>query len=251
MDADLHDALAIFGLRWGGFDDKTLKKAFMSEAMRLHPDRGGSNEQYIRLEIAYKYLKKELRKLMPTPSHRDMQKASMEARVASHEARRDRIARGGIMLFNQEFEQESRLHVRKDAEDGYSEWLQQSVPEASKLKDFSQFNARFADEAKKRSTSLIVRQGPISPAAACTLSPALSDETEGTSDYSSVTSAVTKTPLAFTDLRVAHEAQLMDPEEVHKYSQKKEAQLLKLLKESTAKEPTAKEARKSRKKVAA
>ena len=152
------------------------------------------------------------------------------------------------MLFNQEFEKEKRLYVRKDAEEGYSEWLRQSVPEATKLRDFAQFNTRFADEAKKRSTSLIVRQGPISPAAACTLSPALSDETQGTNDYSNVTSALIKTPLAFTDLRVAHEAQLMDPEEVRKHSQKKEAQLQKMLKDGEGAE---KEPKRSRKKVTA
>jgi hypothetical protein len=190
---------------------------------------------YHRLERAYKTLKTQLAYTEQT-SHEQIQKQSrLAARTERNgdadrirDSIRDKVARGGMVAFNQEFERENRLFVRRDAEDGYAEWLTQKLPEPEPLESFSHFEKEFANRAKGRSTSLVVREEPVCPAAVCTLSPALSDETQATEDFSS---GPDPKGVSFTDLRVAHDARLIDPSEAVRYSSEKEKELLAYFKE--------------------
>ena len=48
------------------YDEKVLKKAYLKKALKAHPDRGGSEDEFQKISIAYtvlkrNYLKKKIR----------------------------------------------------------------------------------------------------------------------------------------------------------------------------------------------
>lgn len=224
------EALEVLGLRMGSFDANDLKRVFRSEALRQHPDRGGTDGAYVRLEVAYRILKHELKRDTAAPLHDELRALSRGSVSASRAAAGvEEPVSTGMAAFNAKFEREHRLRVQRDVEDGYSEWLSQSVPDAPALKSFSHFEREFRERAKGMSTSLVVRAAPVCPSATCTLAPSLSDDAQATDDFSSAPSG--HVSLAYSDLRLAHDARPLDPDEVRKYSHHKRAELRALLKE--------------------
>ena len=58
------------------FDELTLKKAYLRMAMRTHPDKGGTPEQFQQVSIAYTVLLKKLKDMSNNHSHHDLRDQS-------------------------------------------------------------------------------------------------------------------------------------------------------------------------------
>tara|TARA_B100000683_G_scaffold41397_1_gene36803 strand:+ start:4342 stop:5469 length:1128 start_codon:yes stop_codon:yes gene_type:complete len=60
------------------YDEKVLKKAYLKMAMKTHPDRGGSQEQFQQVSIAYSVLLKRLKDVNNSNLHNDLRDQSRE-----------------------------------------------------------------------------------------------------------------------------------------------------------------------------
>lgn len=60
------------------YDEKVLKKAYLKMAMKTHPDRGGSQEQFQQVSIAYSVLLKRLKDVNNSNLHNDLRDKSRE-----------------------------------------------------------------------------------------------------------------------------------------------------------------------------
>ena len=57
-------------------DAYLLKKAYLRKALKTHPDRGGSNEEFQKVSIAYTLLLKKLQDMKNNHSHNDLREHS-------------------------------------------------------------------------------------------------------------------------------------------------------------------------------
>lgn len=188
-------ALEALGLKAGGFDRGMLGSAFRRESMRMHPDKGGTEEDFRGLKRHYRVLKAFLSESgPPPPTHSDMR-------------RRRPIPAAGAKQTQDEFNRRfDSAHVAPD--DGLGEWFSSKVPEDMRCPDkvsFKRFDETFAAMAKKNALSLIVRTGPAICPANCTLAAGLMSDAGD--DYGS---GVGQGLLAYSDLRVAHGQQMID-----------------------------------------
>ena len=231
----MQDDLALFGLRAGGFDLDKLRDAFRRAALRLHPDRGGTDAQYIQLCGAYARLKKFLAENGPAPpTHSELRNAAQAAAAAAAAAASSRQERPGFnaAAFNSAFQKE---HLDRPV--GHGEWMAADVPEDQVCPDkvsFRQFNAKFSEMAKRNSLSLIVRTKLVMPAAGCTLAPGRMGGDEAADDYSSGVGS----RVPYSDLRMAHAQQIIDSDEAAAFARAKEAELLERLAEAPEPTPT-------------
>jgi len=54
------------------FDESMLKKAYLKKAMKVHPDRGGSKDEFQKVSIAYTVLKKKLKEQGDIHHHNEL-----------------------------------------------------------------------------------------------------------------------------------------------------------------------------------
>ena len=106
------------------YDESMLKKAYLKKAMKSHPDRGGSKDEFQKVSIAYTVLKKKLKERGEIHSHNELkQNASsfMETQqIAQNINMKDNF---DADLFNKIYE-ENKI---EDAYDhGYGSWMQES-----------------------------------------------------------------------------------------------------------------------------
>lgn len=209
MDFALGGALAALGLRAGGFDSDQLKEAFRREALRVHPDHGGSADAFRALKHAYNRLKKFLRETGgPAPDHEDMRRAFMAAPAVpvTQQRKMDPAA------FNAAFERE---HMVRPV--GHGEWLAADVPEErmcpDKLGDPKDFGRAFSEMAKRNSLSLVVRQVPVILSAQCSLAAGSMKGDDNVDDYSGSSRNV-----SYADVRLAHDQQIIDQEEAEAFA---------------------------------
>jgi curved DNA-binding protein CbpA len=119
--SELNYALEIFEFK--SIDDVTsesLKNAFKTKALTIHPDKGGDAEEFDRMLAAYVYLTDTLRRItggrqalqnITTPGELKGQRANEEINRVFEEFDREK--------FNTEFEK-----ARQEVGHGYKEWLQ-------------------------------------------------------------------------------------------------------------------------------
>lgn len=205
----MQHALAALGLRAGGFDEAGLRAAFRREALRAHPDKGGSDDVFRRLAAAYKLLRRWLRgDAPPPPEHHEARRASAEAFAGG--AGEPAPPRGAPPDFNAAFE---RRHARPD--DGLGAWLAAEVPAAARCKarvGAKAFAAEFARAARRAPLQLAAAGPPVEPSAGCTLAPArAAGAAGGPDDFGSEWLPGARPALAYSDLRSAHGGAVTDP----------------------------------------
>jgi len=152
------------------FDEKILKKAYLKKALKAHPDRGGSEDEFQKISIAYTVLKKKLSEEDNSHDHYQMKGGSrnyMETQGGDTSLKIDR-ENFDTAVFNKIYDEN---RIREAYDSGYGDWMSQSV-----VKDVSQkkmFNGQFNSElfnhefekykreqAKKKGTDLVQYQEP-------------------------------------------------------------------------------------------
>lgn len=206
-------ALAALGLRAGGFDAAELRAAYRREALRVHPDKGGSAAVFRRLTAAYLELKRALRGGASPPAHHEARRESAEAHAAAAAAvaAAPGAGRPAAAAFNAAFER-----GRAPPSDGLGAWMAAEVPAARRCParvSAKAFGAEFARVARRAPLALAVTAAPAAPSAGCTLGAAAAAGGGAPEpDYSSPAStAAARPPLAYCDLRAAHGGAVMDP----------------------------------------
>lgn len=208
-------ALAALGLRAGGFDHDSLKAAFRREALRVHPDRGGSDETFRELKHAYNRLKKFLRESgAPPPQHHESRRSATDFTGSK---KMDPAA------FNAAFDRE---HLEQPV--GHGEWLSADVPEdriCPEKVSQKQFARAFAEQARRNTLSLIVRTKPTIPLAQCSLAAGSMTGDDNADDYSGCSRGI-----SYADVRAAHDQQIVDLDEAETFAREKADQLRKVYK---------------------
>ena len=220
----MQEALASLGLRAGGFDHDTLKAAYRRESLRIHPDKGGSDADFDQLTRSYKRLKKFLKDTgAPPPTHEQARTQYVEVTLSKSSVA-DAPERMSNAVFNAKFEKE---HLYRP--EGHGEWFSGDIPEDRVCPDtvaFKDFNRAFTQMAKRNTLSLIVRTVPTFPTAGCTLGVG-SMAGERSDDYGS--SVTGSNRLTYSDLRIAHDQQIIDVDEAAAFASRKAPEYAKRL----------------------
>ena len=146
------------------YDETSLKKAYLKKAMKVHPDRGGSKDEFQKVSIAYTVLKKKLKERGEIHHHnelRDNAQAFMKTQPTQHISAGDNF---DVAVFNKIY-QENRLDDAFD--DGYGSWMEQTSQHGHKQQKMFQgefnkdmFNHEFQKykkEQKQKMGSQIVQ----------------------------------------------------------------------------------------------
>lgn len=105
------------------YDESSLKKAYLKAAMKTHPDRGGSKDDFQKVSIAYTLLMKKLKEKDSTHHHHDLRKnASAYMDTQSNQGTNIHFDKDkfDIDVFNKIYE-ENKIEGVYD--DGYGEWM--------------------------------------------------------------------------------------------------------------------------------
>jgi hypothetical protein len=213
--AAMQDALQRLGLRAGGFDTEALKKAFLRESLRIHPDRGGTDQEFRLLVDSYKQLKVFLSASTPPPLHNESKdNVTRQTQTPTQTPTRNMDP----AAFNKAF---SSTHNRDTH--GHGDWLATARVDVQPKISFKHFHKTFQKKAQQRSMSLVVKAPPVVPSAGCSLSPLLTiEEQSGANvDYSSPPAIGRASTLAYTDIKVTHDQHLVDPTHAVAFAAKK------------------------------
>jgi curved DNA-binding protein CbpA len=145
------------------YDKKSLKQAYIKKAAIAHPDRGGSDEEFQKVSIAYTVLLKKLDEKQEK-SH-DQLKQSYKNNVDSGYKKIDK--QFDVDVFNKIY-QENKIDDIYDA--GYGDWFKKESENKQKLnmlnKKFNKdmFNSEFESYKRqnKNSQSLVVKNPEVS-----------------------------------------------------------------------------------------
>ncbi len=241
----MQSALAILGLRDTHFDAEQLRAAYRRALLNAHPDRGGTDEAFRTLAKAYKFMRKYLQESgAPAAEHHDLRRdARANGSAASGssssygpgafggDGRMDNVA------FNRAFDRE---HLARPV--GHGEWLSADVPAERVCPERvseKEFDRAFAQVARRNTLSLIVRTPPVVMSAQCSLAAGNVRGDEQADDFSGAASR----GLLYTDLRVAHDQQIIDRDEAEAFARAREGELLGRLKTHQRGVPAARTAR--------
>jgi len=153
------------------FDEVTLKKAYLKKALKTHPDRGGSNEEFQKVSIAYTLLLKKLQDMKNNHSHNDLREHSknyMQQQSSDSRVNVNMSENFDINLFNKVYE-ENKINTAFD--DGYGDWMSSNAIEDKKQKKLfdgkfnkNLFNHEFEkykrDQQKKSGAQLVRYENP-------------------------------------------------------------------------------------------
>lgn len=152
------------------YDEKILKKAYLKKALKAHPDRGGSEDEFQKISIAYTVLKKKLSEAENSHDHYQMKGGArnyMETQGGDTSLKIDR-ENFDTAVFNKIYE-ENRIGEAFDT--GYGDWMSQSsVKDVSQKRMFNgefnseMFNHEFEkykrEQAQKQGSQLVQYQDP-------------------------------------------------------------------------------------------
>jgi curved DNA-binding protein CbpA len=150
--------------------DESLKKAYKRVALRAHPDKGGSEQEFEAITRAHAYLGEILLRIqggrtkasvVEAPTKLQDSRATESNQWKMVEPVRLNPQKLDINAFNKMFEQ---TRIPDPEEDGYGDWLK--APDAASAKTFSGkfnrdvFNQAFEEDARRRPVSqdLALRQ---------------------------------------------------------------------------------------------
>lgn len=190
--------------------EETLKAAYKKAALRAHPDKGGSEEQFEAITRAYAYLTEILRRI-----HGGRTKESkVEAPTALAETRKEEATawkhvepvrlnpkKLDMDAFNKMFEQ---TRIPDPDDDGYGDWLTAketsgNAPKFSGKFNRDVFNKMFEEQARRTD---IPQHQLITQPQSLTLAPTSGVEL-GREKSSSYTAAINSS-LRYTDLKQAY-----------------------------------------------
>ena len=123
------------------FDEVILKKAYLKKALKTHPDRGGSTEEFQKVSIAYTLLLKKLQDLKNNHNHNDLRNNSKNYMAEQMSDSRVNVNMGenfDINLFNKVYEENK---ITTPFDDGYGDWMNSNALEDKKQEKL--FNGRF------------------------------------------------------------------------------------------------------------
>lgn len=191
--------------------EDALKKAYKKAAIRSHPDKGGSEEEFEAVTRAHAYLGEILRRIkggraaegkMEAPEALKDNRATQSKEWEMVQPVRLNPKKLDLNAFNQMFEQ---TRIPDPEDEGYGDWLKsaegaESGPKFGGKFNRDVFNQMFEEEAQKRrsdSTELAVRQPE-----ALIMSPTMGVELGrgGGGDYT----APINSNLKYTDLKSAY-----------------------------------------------
>lgn len=151
------------------YDEKTLKKAYLKAALVSHPDRGGTQEKFQLVSIAYTLLTKKLKEKDNSHSHNDLRNMSREytQQQSNNPMLNTKMTDNfDIDVFNRIYEENK---IPDAFDDGYGSWVNKnSELEQKKLfqngfnKDL--FNSTFEqykkDQVKKSGSEMVKYKEP-------------------------------------------------------------------------------------------
>ena len=108
------------------FDEKVLKKAYLKMAMKTHPDRGGTQEQFQQVSIAYTVLLKKLKDMENNHMHNDLRENSrkyIESQNSDNSQNINLSEKFDSELFNKIYS-ENKINDVYDS--GYGDWIQKN-----------------------------------------------------------------------------------------------------------------------------
>ena len=153
------------------FDEVSLKKAYLRKAMKTHPDRGGSAEEFQKVSIAYTLLLKKLQDLKNNHEHNDLRNHSknyMQSQKQDTRVNVNMTENFDVNLFNKVYE-ENKINTPFD--DGYGNWMSSNAIEDKKQQKLfdgkfnrNLFNHEFEkykkDQQKKQGSQLVKYDNP-------------------------------------------------------------------------------------------
>ena len=140
------------------YDEKILKKAYLKAAMKSHPDRGGTPQEFQKVSIAYTILTKKLKESHNNHSHNDLRQGAkdyVQNQLNQPKVNVNMTENFDINLFNKIYEDNK---ISDAYDEGYGNWIEQnSALESGKEKLFQNgfnkdmFNATFEQYKKEKS----------------------------------------------------------------------------------------------------
>jgi curved DNA-binding protein CbpA len=154
------------------YDEKSLKKAYLKKAMKAHPDRGGSPQEFQQVSIAFTLLQKKLKERENNHSHNELRDTARDYYTQQMNAPKVNVnmtENFDVDVFNKIYEQNKIPDVY---DDGYGKWMNNNPAlESGQQKLFQNgfnkdmFNATFENYKREQSqrnpqNALVKYQGP-------------------------------------------------------------------------------------------
>tara|TARA_B100000945_G_scaffold270191_1_gene231399 strand:+ start:152 stop:1168 length:1017 start_codon:yes stop_codon:yes gene_type:complete len=137
------------------YNENELKKAYLQTAMVTHPDRGGSDLEFKKVQLSYQVLLKKLQQSKDSSDHnelRDNSKQYLSKQGETQVVNRDLSKNFNNVSFNKIFDQN---RIENVYDNGYSTWMEENKVEDKDIENVfngkyneEKFNSHF-DKAKK------------------------------------------------------------------------------------------------------
>ena len=140
-----------------------LKKAYLKKAMKVHPDRGGSKDEFQKVSIAYTVLRKKLKEKGEIHHHNELKsnaKSFIQSQPTQHIEAGDNF---DVKVFNKIYD-ENRIEDSYDQ--GYGSWMNETSSDVGQQKMFQgEFNKdmfnhefqKYKQEQKQKMGNQMVR----------------------------------------------------------------------------------------------
>lgn len=150
------DPYKILGLS-KNYNEISLKKAYLKAAMKTHPDRGGSQDAFQRVSIAYTLLQKKLKEQENNHSHnelRDGSKKYMDTQANQPRLNTKLTEKFDVDVFNKIYDDNK---IEDVYDEGYGSWMSENTLTDKKTEKLFQngfnkdmFNATFEQYKKEQ-----------------------------------------------------------------------------------------------------
>lgn len=109
------------------YDETSLKKAYLKAAMRAHPDRGGSQDAFQKVSIAYTLLQKKLKESQNNHSHTELRgdsKRYMDTQSNQPKLNTKLTEKFDADVFNKIYEDNK---IEDVYDEGYGSWMNENA----------------------------------------------------------------------------------------------------------------------------